>query len=50
MPLAPVAMTMNGSPFHPKVLMSFRSGWYFWVLFSVVYGGNLSLQNVNSIK
>ena len=49
-PLAHIAMTMSGSTFHPKLLMSFSSGWYFWFLFSIISCGNMSLQNVNSIN
>ena len=41
--LAPAVMTMSGSIFHPKSVMLFISGWYFWILFSIVLCGNLSL-------
>ena len=50
MPLAPAVMTMSGSTFHPKFIMLFRRGWYFWVLFAIVSCGNMSLQYVNSIN
>jgi hypothetical protein len=47
-PLAPAVMTMSGSTFHPKFLISFIRGWYFWILFVIVSCRNLSLQYINS--
>ena len=49
-PLAPAVMTMSGSTFYPKLVMLFKSGWYFCILFSIVSCGKLSLQYVNSIN
>ena len=49
-PLAPAVMTMSGLTFHPRLVMSFKSGWYFCILFSIVSCGNLLLQYVNSIN
>ena len=43
-PLTPVVMTMSGSTFQPRPMMSFIEGWYFCVLFRIVSCGNLSLQ------
>ena len=43
-PLTPAVMTMSGSVFQPRLMMSFIKGWYFCVLFTIVSCGNLSLQ------
>ena len=43
-PLTPAVMTMSGSTFQPRSMMSFIKGWYFCVLFRIVFCGNLSLQ------
>jgi hypothetical protein len=43
-PLTPAVMTMSGSTFQPKFIMSFIKGWYFCILFTIVSCGNLSLQ------
>ena len=43
-PLTPAVMTMSGSTNQPKFMMLFIRGWYFWILFTIVSCGNLSLQ------
>ena len=48
--LAPAVMTINGSTFHPLLVIFSISGWYFSVLMSIVFGENLSLQYVNLIN
>ena len=48
-PLAPAAMTRIGSTFHPWLIVSLISGWYFRVLLFMVSWGNLSFVYVNSI-
>ena len=49
-PLAPAVMTMSGSTFQPRSLMSSISGWYFRILLFMVSWENLSLVYVNSIS
>ena len=44
---SPAVMTINGSTFHPLLVILSISGWYFSVLMSIVSGENLSLQYVN---
>src|ERR1700738_598924 len=43
-------MTISGSTFQPCWVMSLISGWYFWILLSIVFCGNLSFVYVNSIN
>ena len=49
-PLTPAVMTMSGSTLQPRFMMLFIRGLYFWILFSIVSYGNLSLQYVNSMN
>ena len=48
--LAPATITIRGSIFHPSVLMSLISGWYFSILMSMASCENLSLPYLNSIN
>ena len=48
--LAPAVITMSGSIFQPRVAMFSLSGSYLLVLASSVFGENMSLQYVNSMK
>ena len=48
--LAPAAITMRESIFHPSVLMSLISGWYFSILILMASCENLSLPYLNSIN
>ena len=45
--LASAVMTINGSTFHPLLVILSISGWYFSVLMFIVSCENLSLQYVN---
>jgi len=49
-PLAPAIMTMSGSIFLPWAMILLISGWYFWILLSIVTCENLSLECVNKIN
>ena len=44
---SPAVMTINGSTFHPLLVILSIIGSYFSVLMSIVFGENLSLQYVN---
>ena len=48
--LVPAVMTINGSTFHPLLVMLSISGWYFSIFLVIVSHENLSLQYVNSIN
>ena len=48
--LVPTVMTINGSTFHPLLVMLSISGSCFSVFLIIVSGENLSLQYVNSIN
>ena len=48
--LALAAITMRESIFHPSVLMSLISGWYFSILILMAPCENLSLPYLNSIN
>ena len=48
--LAPCVMTINGSIFHPLLIMLSISDWYFSILVAIVSGENLSLQSINSMN
>ena len=50
MALALAAKTMSRASFHPLVLMSLMSGWYFVVFLLRAFVANRSLQYVNSIN
>ena len=48
--LAHAVMTINGSTFHPLLVMLSMSGWYFLVFLVILCTENLSLHYVNSIN
>ena len=48
--LAPTVMTINGSTFHPLLVMLSKSGWYFSAFLVMVSRENPSLWYVNSIN
>ena len=48
--VAPAVITINGSTFHPLLVILSISGWYFSVLRVMVSVENLSLQYVNSMN
>jgi len=49
-PLALAVITMSGSTIHHCAMMLLMSGWYFWILLSIVSCKNLSLEFVNSMN